>query len=298
MAKSYIFFNKLANNGRGNEHIGDAKKQIGGEIECYDVDALDVRELISTLGEDDKVILCGGDGTLNRFANKIYGLDVKCSLYLEASGTGNDFINDIEHTPKDKLVYINDYIKNLPVVFVNGEEIRFINGVGVGIDGAVCAEGDRKKKKGKAKVNYTLLAVKMILLKYRPCGAEITIDGVTKRYEKIWMAPTMQGRFFGGGMKVAPMQDRKSGKLTSMLIHRKVRLITILRFLTVFKGNHVKYKDMVDWCYADEIKVKFDRPTEMQIDGEVILGVSEYTVKSADISNGKVKAEKELATAK
>ena len=32
---------------------------------------------------------------------------------------------------------------------------------------------------------------------------------------------------------------------------------------------------------GDEITVRFDRPTALQIDGETILGVSEYTMRSA-----------------
>lgn len=295
MGKSYVLFNQLASNGRGDMHVKDAVRELGVKAEAIDLNKIDVREFMASLGEDDKAVLCGGDGTLNYFVNDIYGIDVKCDLYLLGGGTGNDFLNDIDHKDKYKIVKINDYIKELPAVSVNGKEIRFVNGVGVGIDGAVCAAGERNKQKGKAKVNYTLLAAQMLIYKYKPCGAEVTIDGVTKRYDRIWMAPTMQGRYFGGGMMVAPIQNRASGKLTSMVIHKKNRLKTLFVFLKIFKGKHMKHTEMIDWTYADEVTVRFDRPCEMQIDGEVILGVSEYTVKSARVSNGH--KEKERAAA-
>ena len=57
----------------------------------------------------------------------------------------------------------------------------------------------------------------------------------------------------------------------------KIRTLTV--FPTIFKGEHVKKTNMVDVISGHEVKVKFDRPTALQIDGETILGVSEYVMK-------------------
>ena len=37
---------------------------------------------------------------------------------------------------------------------------------------------------------------------------------------------------------------------------------------------------MVDVLTGREISVKFDRPTALQIDGETVVGVTEYSVKA------------------
>jgi hypothetical protein len=42
---------------------------------------------------------------------------------------------------------------------------------------------------------------------------------------------------------------------------------------------------MVDIYEGKEITVKFDHPCALQIDGETILGVTEYTVRSAKTAN-------------
>ena len=49
-------------------------------------------------------------------------------------------------------------------------------------------------------------------------------------------------------------------------------------FPKIFKGEHAKYRKMVDFFVGDEITVEFDRPNALQIDGETILGVTKYHV--------------------
>ena len=52
-----------------------------------------------------------------------------------------------------------------------------------------------------------------------------------------------------------------------------------MRFPKIFKGEHVKYTKMISIYKGSEVKVSFDKPTALQIDGETVLGVTEYTVK-------------------
>ena len=91
----------------------------------------------------------------------------------------------------------------------------------------------------------------------------------------------MHGRYYGGGMIPAPEQHRNSGKLSLMLFHGAGRLRTLCVFPGIFKGKHVKHTNMVAIHSGNEINVEFDRPTPLQIDGETILGVTSYSVKSA-----------------
>jgi diacylglycerol kinase family enzyme len=103
------------------------------------------------------------------------------------------------------------------------------------------------------------------------------------QFENVWMTPTMLGRFFGGGMMCAPGQDRlnEDGTVSLMVMRCKSKLRTLLLFPSIFKGEHVKVTDIVSVFKGHEIHVRFDRPTALQIDGEVFSGVSEYTVTTA-----------------
>lgn len=65
----------------------------------------------------------------------------------------------------------------------------------------------RKKSNGKP-VNYTSIAIKGLLYDFKPTDATVIIDGKETRYKKVWIAPTMHGRFYGGGMIAAPDQRR------------------------------------------------------------------------------------------
>jgi len=50
-------------------------------------------------------------------------------------------------------------------------------------------------------------------------------------------------------------------------------------FPTIFKGEHVKNTNKVACLKGREITVRFDRPCALQIDGETVLGVTEYTAR-------------------
>ena len=52
-------------------------------------------------------------------------------------------------------------------------------------------------------------------------------------------------------------------------------------FPSIFKSGHIKHTDMVEILTGHEIKVEFDRPTPLKIDGETIPDVTSYTVLSS-----------------
>jgi diacylglycerol kinase family enzyme len=73
-----------------------------------------------------------------------------------------------------------------------------------------------------------------------------------------------------------------------MVMRCASKLRTLLLFPSIFKGKHVRATKIVTMFKGHHIHVRFDRPTALQIDGEVFSGVSEYTVTTAT-------AEKHLA---
>ena len=92
----------------------------------------------------------------------------------------------------------------------------------------------------------------------------------------------MKGRFYGGGMMACPEQDRNNpDHSVSILVFRgKIRLSVLMIFSKIFTGEHVKYPKNCIIHTGKNIKVEFDSPRSLQIDGETVLGVKEYTVKA------------------
>lgn len=278
----YLLFNPLANSGNGEKTKNEVKtfleQQLGETLEEKSVIDLDSKKFLSSLKETDKVVLLGGDGTLMHFANEIKGIKFKCPIYLYKAGTGNDFLNDVIMEVKDNLIQINKYLENLPTVYINDKEYLYLNGIGFGLDGTACEIADKQRAAGKTKVNYTSISINLLLFKFKCPSADVTVDGVTKHYKKVWLASGMNGKYYGGGMRIAPKQDRLSDKLTSVVFHDSGRLHTLLVFPKIFTGEHVKYTKMVDIREGKDITVEFSRPCALQIDGETVLNVKKYRI--------------------
>lgn len=288
--KYCIIFNPLSGNGKGKIEAEALSARLNG-AECVDMTKIESYADFFATHTDEDIIICGGDGTLNRFLNDTADVEITNSISYYASGSGNDFLRDIGGTVGE-VINIDRYIKVLPVCTVNGRDYKFINGIGFGIDGYCCEVGDELRKIPDKKINYTGIAIKGLLFHYKPTGATVTVDGVQHRYEKVWIAPTMKGRYYGGGMMAAPEQDRLGGEgmLSVMLFHTTGRLRTLMIFPSIFKGEHVKKDKAVTVLTGKEISVEFDSPRSLQVDGETILNVKGYTARADVLSNLEQKA--------
>ncbi|MBQ6627108.1 MAG: diacylglycerol kinase family protein [Ruminococcus sp.] len=281
----HILYNPKSNCGKDFENVLNSVKDYYKNEEQNAVDITtveDTKALFDTFDDSDDVVLVGGDGTLNVLCNNLRGYDIKNRLFLFKAGSGNDFLRDVELSLEGddaKVVQINEYINNLPVVTVKGKEYLFVNNVGYGIDGKVCTAAEDERAKGKKEINYTTLAIKLLLTSYKSNGAKVTVDGVTKEFKKVWLAPVMNGLFYGGGMMPAPQQNRKGDSLSCCVIHSTNAIQTLIIFPSLFKGEHIKYKKKVEVMSGREIKVEFDAPQDVQIDGEIIRDVTEISAK-------------------
>ena len=295
--KYYILYNAIAGQGKAEEIARALPEKLDGEVAGF-ADMTKITNYAAFLSDktDCAIVICGGDGTLNRFINDTAGIELKNEIYYCASGSGNDFLRDIGGVAGEPI-RITEYLKDLPMTEINGNTYRFINGVGYGIDGYCCEEGDRQRAAGVTDINYTSIAVKGLLFHYKPTNAKVTVDGVTRTYKKVWIAPTMHGRFYGGGMMPTPDQKRNNedGKLSVLLFHRSGKIKTLMIFPSIFKGEHIKNKKHIDILSGKDITVEFDSPAPLQVDGETIVGVMKYRAfSSIDDKNAAIE-ECELA---
>lgn len=281
MSRVFILFNNLANNGKGGEQSKKVEEYLQGEYVYEDITKIeDVKAYLSGLEPGDEVVVCGGDGTISRFANDTKDVDFKNNIYFYPCGSGNDFYREIGNLENPIPVRVEQYIKNLPTVEVKGKTYTFLNGVGYGIDGYCCEVGDQYREKGEKDINYTSIAIKGLLFHYKATNAKVTVDGKEYNFKKVWIAPTMNGKYYGGGMIPAPNQKRLSDdKIISVMVFGGWgRIRTLMAFPSIFKGEHVN-KKCVTVIEGKDIKVEFDGPRPLQIDGETILDVTSYETK-------------------
>lgn len=66
-------------------------------------------------------------------------------------------------------------------------------------------------------------------------------------------------------------------------------------FPSIFSGKHLKYTNQMTILEGKTIQVKYNEPAPLQIDGEVVPEVMEYTVRSCVSPAEKAKQDSEMA---
>ena len=95
MARAYILYNPIAGNGQTNIKE-ELSALISDEAIFCDMTKSDAYEKdILSMEGDDYIVVCGGDGTLNRFANKIAALSIENDIRYFPCGSGNDFAREL-----------------------------------------------------------------------------------------------------------------------------------------------------------------------------------------------------------
>lgn len=285
MSKYVVLFNAKAGNGQGEKIAREGLAAVWPKHEFEYVDMTQVKsykELFAGYDPKQKYVIVGGDGTLNHFINDVDEKDLPADISYFAAGSGNDFWSDLGRKKGDEPVNITKLLKNLPVCTINGKKAKFLNGVGYGIDGYCCEVGDQLRAKTTKPINYAGIAIKGLLFHFKPANAKITVDGKEYNFKKVWLAPTMLGRYYGGGMIPTPNQDRnaKANTLSVLVWHGSGKLKTLINFPKIFKGEHIKNPKMCEVFVGKDITVEFDKPIAAQVDGETVVGVTKVNCKA------------------
>lgn len=303
MSEKYILYNPCAGGPETEKAVKALQDANEGAVAINICRIIRYKTFFNGLDPNDTVILCGGDGTLNRFVNDVNGMNIPNKLYYYPTGTGNDFARDVGQKPfSDPTVCLNPYFERLPRVSVKGKSELFLNNVGFGIDGYCCEVGEKlreenKKRKKPKPVNYTKIAITGLLFHYKPKNVTVVVDGKRYQYKKVWLASVMNGRFYGGGMMPTPEQYRlrEDGKVSILIFHDVGKLRGLMIFPSIFSGKHLKYTNQMTILEGKTIQVKYNEPAPLQIDGEVVPEVMEYTVRSCVSPAEKAKQDSEMA---
>ncbi len=274
----YLLFNPKSSRKDILKRVDKIYKKFSKKEDCYKISLIEIsgkeRNFIRQCKANDTLILCGGDGTLDQFINRIQGEPLKCQLYLYACGSGNDFAREF----KKKYVNITNCISNLPKMKVNGkEEFVFVNGVGMGIDAIVCRSKSQYKfsEVGKSYFSIAIAAIKT----YRPYSMNIEIDGQLRHYDNVWFFICDNGKYMGGGMKVTPKAVRDDEYLDLCIVHSLSAKKLLMLFPLIFLGWHTLFKKHIEIHRVKKIKVIPDGCNVLQRDGEVLDYVSEVEIE-------------------
>lgn len=216
-----------------------------------------IEEILKKYENEKNIIFAvGGDGTINRVLNGI--INTKNVLGYIPLGTGNDFYKSNKELFKNK-------INEIDLVKINNK--YFINSACFGIDADIGKERIVHSKLIPKSKRYSLPAIKNII-KYK--GKKLIIKIADKEYSGIYTTVAVaNGRYYGGGFKVAPSALLDDGLLDVYIANKMSRYKMIKMFKKLKKGNHEDDKSITKMTIK-ELKIESPEEISCLIDGEVL----------------------------
>lgn len=166
----------------------------------------------------DAVVCIGGDGTLSEVVRTMAGSGR--TLYFVPCGTGNDFVRALG-LPLDPLEAFKRQLdgedRRIDCGSVNGRP--FMNVSGSGFDVEVLRKTEELKAVYPGAKAYRK-AVLAVISSYQAIDAEVTIDGGAPERVRGTIIEVANGRYFGGGMLVAPKSNFSDGMFDVVIVDR------------------------------------------------------------------------------
>ncbi len=254
-----VILNPVAGGGRLKRHwaeVAAGLKRHFGEFELRETQAEGDAERLAlefAIEGFDLVIAAGGDGTASEVADGLLqardeGADA-VELALLPCGTGIDFARGLG-LPRDFDALLERIATAKPrkvdagrISYVGDDGAlasrHFINIASLGLSGATdrAVNADKRKGRVSAKALFFWRTVQQFV-RYRFQTVRVAIDGQPPFEARIALVAVANGRFFGGGMMVAPdaLLDDGAFEVVVLRAASKLRLIWDLRL--VYGGRH------------------------------------------------------------
>lgn len=233
----------------------------------------------------DRVVAAGGDGTLNEVVNGFFTPDGNrinsdAVLGLLSSGTGGDFRRTIG-LPTDPHQLATILAANHTRIIDAGRITyddpataprQFINIADCGVGGEVVARVNRSRNKGSGVLGMAVfLAITVkALTTFGGRPVRIACDGESTEME-IQNVVIANGRYFGGGMRIAPSAEVDDGWLDVVVLPALGRLRTLVAMPSVYRGAHIRQPGvLVRRARSVRIEPLDEWPLLFDVEGEQI----------------------------
>ena len=235
------------------------------------------------LGEGrSRIVAMGGDGTLNEVVNGFFDaagapIGEHASLGLIPSGTGGDFRRcagiPASATAAARLL-VDGTIARIDagrVDYAGGARRFFINVADCGIGGEVVARVNRSshKRSGAGGSAVFLWESLRTLLTYGGRPVRIDVDGrvIEREVRSVVVA---NGRYFGGGMHIAPRADLADGVFDVVVVAATGRLAALSGIPALYRGRHLQRRE-VEHLTGRTVRVEaLAEPLLFDVEGEQV----------------------------
>lgn len=270
--KILLYYNPYAGNGmfKANlDHIINKCQSKGFQAIPVRVNkGQQIEKVLSTIDprEYDRIIACGGDGTLNICVNTMIRHNIDLPMAILPAGTANDFAYYFElPTELDKALEIalGDKTTRADVGTVNGK--YFINVAAMGAMVDASQKTDPNLKNAIGPLAYYLKAAGE-LTQVHPINVKLTTPEQVYE-ETIYFITVCNGESAGGFRKLSPNSSMSDGKL-DVVAFRKMPLQKFVPLLfEVINGNHPNNKNVL-YFQTPELKIEASEDMPTDIDGE------------------------------
>lgn len=257
--KTYLVVNPRSANGATGKKWVELEAQVGralGEFgHGFTEGAMHAAELSRKALEQgyECIVAVGGDGTTSEVLNGFFkdgkALNPNAALGVLSRGTGGDFrrtfgwdlelSSGLSRLQGDRTepfdVGVIEYVNHQG----RTEQRYFANIASFGASGQVDHEVNKGSKALGGKASFYLGSVKA-LLKYKDKKVRIRCDDGPEETLAVTTVAIANGRYFGGGMCVAPSADTKDGILDVTIWSGYGLMDFALKGKAIYSGDHVK----------------------------------------------------------
>ena len=265
-----VIYNPAAGRGRARRNVREIEEYLrsrGARVDCEPSTGPD--DLVRISAESsragyDRVVVCGGDGTLN-LAVREFDL-AKGTLAVIPTGSGDDFAK-VTAIPRNVRAACDNVLDGTVREFdvATANNLRYLGVAGLGFDSEVADYANHNVKFLRGSAVY-LYAILRVLPKFTPRPVRIrTDDGV--RDEEIMFAAIGNTRQYGGGIRITPDALPDDGLLDLCIVHRTTRAQLLKTLPKAYTGAHVK-SPFVEMGRGRTFSFESEQPMAVYADGE------------------------------
>lgn len=267
-----LLLNPTAGRGRGRRALSEvaaAARRHGIAVEVPESSAELARCARRAADEGvERLLVGGGDGTWHQAARGLAGSD--CALAPIALGTGNDLARELGFSLVPAVAIaeaVESAVTRIDLGRAGGG--IFCGVAGSGFD-SECAEYSKSVRRLRGPLVYAWSVVR-VLAGFVPLRATLDHDG--GRFEgEVMFVSLANTRWFGGGMRIAPLADAADGLLDVVIVRRVSRLRLLAVFPRVYSGTHLMHP-AISTLRTGGARLGFDRASTLYGDGEAIAPV-------------------------
>lgn len=270
--KHLFIINPVAGKGNAGKFIDQIEKYFKNKEDTYIIEKTKGQGHATIITKEYvnhdlwRVYSVGGDGTLNEVLNGLAGSS--SSLGVIPAGSGNDYFRSLDTNNDESLLArtIEGSIKKCSLGLVNKR--YFLNVASAGIDAEVVHNARKFKKlpflNGQGAY---ILGIFYTVFNYRSFKSKISFNNQTHHKSTLLMA-VANGKYYGGGMKIAPRADIYSKEFEIYHIDDAKPLRILNLFPTLIRGAHDTLREVQSY-QSNKISLYSKEGFMLNVDGEI-----------------------------